>query len=460
MSEAQGRRRLGTATLAGLVVANMVGAGLFTTSGYALQDLGARGLVLGAWALGGVIALLGALCYGALAARLQESGGEYLFLSRTLHPLPGFLAGWISLLAGFGGAIAFAAEALQAYVAPWLPAAWPQDLTGTLLIAGAAWLHAYGLRPGVLAQNAAVLVKLVLLGGFALWGIARLAAGAGFTLGARAAEAGAGGSAGSAADGALAAVSPTLGAFAATLMWVSLSYSGWNAAVYVGGEVRDPRRSVPRAMLLGTLAVTALYLTLNAVFLYAAPAVELAGRPDFAATAVGALGGPLAADLLRALMAVAMLTSIASMTMIGPRVYAKMADDGMLPRFLAFAGEVPRAAIALQAVVAIAFLWLSGLRAQLDNLGWLLALCTAAAVLGLMRLRLREGAEAVPVPGWPWVPALFVLATLGIAGTMLMERGAALLPAGLVLASGAAAYCFTAAARARARADADGRDAD
>jgi APA family basic amino acid/polyamine antiporter len=392
---------------------------------------------LAAWAVGGAIAVLGALCYGALAARLQESGGEYLFLSRTMHPAAGFLAGWISLLAGFGGAIAFAAEAMQTYLAPWLPAWLPLDLVGSVVIVGAGVLHAGGLKPAVTSQNAAVVVKLVLLVALAAWGLAAIADIPPAVDPALAPAA--------LAPAALAPTAPppfAFGAFAATLMWISLSYSGWNAAVYVAGEVRDPRRAVPRSMLLGTLLVTTLYLALNTVFVYAAPVAQLAGRPDIAAVAAEALGGEAARDTLRILMTLAMLTSVASMTMIGPRVYAKMADDGMLPRFLAFAGEVPRAAIALQVVVALMFLWLSGLREQLANLGWLLGLCTAASVYGLLRLRRRLGAAEVPIPGYPLVPLLFVAATLFLAVMLVVVQGAELLPAGCVLLSGAVAYRF------------------
>ena len=230
--------------------------------------------------------------------------------------------------------------------------------------------------------------------------------------------------------------------FVTSLMWISLSYSGWNAAIYVAGEVREPRRTIPRAMLLGTLLVTGLYLVLNYVLVYAAPIETLAGEPAIALVAAESLSGPAARESVRIVMAIAMLTSIASMTMIGPRVYAKMADDGLLPGFLRFAGEVPRAAIALQVVVAVSFLWLSELRGMLVNLGWLLSLCTAAAVIGLLRLRRAEGAERVPIPGYPWVPLGFVAATLTLSVTMILTNGLNLLPALVVLGSGAVAYLF------------------
>lgn len=425
------RRRLGTPSLAAIVVANMVGAGVFTTSGFALADLGSRGLVLTAWAVGGVLALLGALCYGALAAHLRESGGEYLFLSRTLHPVAGFLAGWISLWAGFTGAIALAAETVQTYLADWLPAGFPPDLLGSALIVIAGVLHAVRVAPGARAQNVAVAVKLVLLTALTVWGA--------WVIGQRGVPAGA---LDAAADGAVgnapaaAAQAVGLGAFVTTLMWISLSYSGWNAAVYVAGEARDPQRTLPRALLLGTVAVTLLYLGWNGVLVGAAPVAELAGQQDIGAVAAQALGGDTLAGAVRILLALALWTSISSMVMIGPRVYAQMAEDGCLPRTLAFRGEAPRAAIVLQVVLAVAVLWASGLREQLTNLGWILGLSTAAAVAGLLRERARVGREALRIPGGPAVAWLFLLATLALVGVMVAVRVREVGPALAVLGSG------------------------
>ena len=414
------RRRLGTAHLAALVVANMIGAGVFTSSGFALADLGSPGWVLAAWAVGGVLAVLGAVSYGALAAHLRESGGEYLFLSRAVHPFAGFLAGWVSLWAGFTGAIALAAQALSTYLAPWLPSAVPADVVGTLAIVGAGVLHTGGIERGARVQTALVALKLVALAAFVAFGAARV----------------------SQADAATPAPSTAfaLGPFAVSLMWISLSYSGWNAGVYVAGEARDPERTVPRALLLGTLVTTALYLGLNAVFVYAAPVDELAGRPDVAAAAARAIGGTAMETAVRVVIATALLTSVSSMVMIGPRVYAKMADDGVFPRAFAFTGATPRGATWLQVVLAVVVLWASDLREQLTNLGWLLGIFTALAVLGLLRLRARNGAAAVPIPGSPAVPAVFAAASLALAGLALAQAGAVLVPAIAVLGSGVVAY--------------------
>lgn len=404
--------------LAALVVANMIGTGVFTTSGFALADLGSPGRVMLAWLVGGLIALLGAVSYGALAARLVESGGEYLFLSRSLHPLAGFLAGWVSLWAGFTCAIALAAEGLQAYVAPWLPGALPKEAVGAGAIVAAGLVHSLRVERGVGLQGALVAVKVVALAVFVGVGVA-----------------------------ALPAPTPTPGpgplqpgTFAVTLMWVSLSYSGWNAAVYVSGEARDPGRTVPRAMVLGALVTTALYLGLNWVFVHAAPVHELAGKVDVGAVAARALGGAPLEAAARGLVVLALLTSISSLVMIGPRVYAQMADDGLFPRCFAFRGAVPRQAIWLQVALAVAALWGTGLRTKLTNLGWILSLFTALAVCGLLRLRAVEGAQRVPIPGSPLVPVAFLLLVLALAGLAVRAAGAELAPAAVVLGTGVLAY--------------------
>jgi len=395
------RRRLGLPSATGLVVASMIGAGVFITSGFALADLGSPGRVLLAWAVGGAIALMGALCYGALAARRSEAGGEYLFLSKTLHPMAGFLAGWLSLLVGFTAPIALAARGLEAYlplrirIAEGPPGPW----IGTSAIVVAAALHGLRRAPGVVFQTAVVGIKVALLFVLVAWGLPSLPA-------------------------LEAAPAPafSLPAFCVSLVWISLSYSGWNAAVYVGGEVRDPERNLPRSLLLGTLLVTGLYLLLNATFVYAAPLSKLAGQEDVAAIAAQALGGAPLERFVRGVVALALFTSISAMVMAGPRVYARMAEDGLFPRVFAQEGDVPVAAILLQAALAILVLWIATLQDLLGYIGFTLSLSTAAAVVGLARLRVREGAERVPVPGWPWLPALFVLATLSAGGFMMLRR--------------------------------------
>jgi APA family basic amino acid/polyamine antiporter len=192
------------------------------------------------------------------------------------------------------------------------------------------------------------------------------------------------------------------------LVWASFSYSGWNAAVYVAGEVRDPSRNLPRALLLGTAAVTLLYLALNAALLQAAPAAQLAGKIEVARVAALSLGGPAWADAVSLLVALALGTTASAMMMAGPRVYLRMAQDGYLPAWLAQDSGTPRAAVALQWGLALLMLWTAAFSSLLTYIGFTLSLSSGAAVIGLMRLKLRDG-QALPVAGWPWVPALFLL---------------------------------------------------
>ncbi|MEQ8662432.1 MAG: amino acid permease [Gammaproteobacteria bacterium] len=400
--------RLGTASLAALVVANMIGAGVFTTSGFALADLHTPARVLAAWLVGAVLALCGAACYGALARRITASGGEYLFLARVMHPALGCVAGWVSLLAGFTGAIAFAASAFEAYLLPpaQRPAWLPDDALAVSLVLGAALVHGRATAFGAAAQNVLVALKLGVIVAFVGYAVLASdpAAWQGAALGA--------------ADGARAA--PGLGAFAQTVMWVSLSYSGFNAAVYVAGEARDARRSVPRAMLLATLVVSVIYLALNAIFVLAPAPSAIGGREDVATQAAFALGGAPLALAMRLTIVLALATSVSSMVMAGPRVYARMAADGVLPRLFARGDSAPRQAVALQAALAVAVILVTGLETLLSYLGFTLAVTSALTVASLFVIARRDG--VAPLRGYPWLPLGYVGATLLIAALSAWHR--------------------------------------
>jgi APA family basic amino acid/polyamine antiporter len=393
-----------------MVIGNMIGVGVFTTSGFSLADLGSREWVLAAWVMGGGIALCGATCYGALARRIPESGGEYTFLSATIHPVVGFTAGWVSLLAGFTAPIAASALGLQSYFAQAVGGGVRPEWIGTGAIAVAALMHGLRLESGLRLQDLAVGVKLAAIVAFvgvgALLVMPRPVPAAAETAGFE------------------------IGAFAVTLVWISFAYSGWNAAVYVGGEVADPDRNLPRALWLGTGSVAVLYVALNAVFVYAAPVAELAGRAEVGAVAAEALGGARLRVALSALVALALFTSISAMVMAGPRVYARMAEDGLFPRLFR-AGAVPSAAVALQAGLAVLVVWSTTLAQLLSYVGLMLGIFAAATVCGLLVLRRREGARRVPIPGHPWVPAIYLVGTLGASAFMVTRRPAEAL-AGLV----------------------------
>ena len=332
-------QQFGPWTLTLLVIANMIGAGVFTTSGFTLAALGSPRLVILAWIVAGLIAWAGACSYGQLVRALPESGGEYLFLSRFAHPMLGFMAGWISLIAGFTGAIAFAATALESYLVPaaqrpdWLPA----DVVAVSVVVLAGVCHGLSASAGALLQNIAVFLKLILIVGFLV--VAAMLPGNQWQ--------------GTAVAGFEATYVGLATAFATSLVWISLSYSGFNAAVYIASEARDVKRFVPRALVAGTLATTVLYLLLNGLFVLAPRPEQVSGAPDIAAATAMAIGGNSFATFIRLIVSLALLTSVLSMMMAAPRVYAKMADDGLMPQAFSFSGRQPRAAVMAQVVLAV-----------------------------------------------------------------------------------------------------------
>ena len=402
-------------TLTCLVIGNMIGAGVFTTSGFALADLGTPHRVMLGWLIGGIIALCGALSYGGLARRMAESGGEYLFLSRFIHPAVGFLAGWVSLLAGFTGAIAFAALAFESYI-PARPAWLPAGGLAILAVLVFTALHAFQINLGAVSQNLIVIIKLVLLAVFLFFAVRAPMAG------------------GSAAP----ASEFSITALAGSLVWISLSYSGFNAAVYVAGEARDAVTTVPRALWLGTLITMAFYLALNAIFMYWPASNVVAGQEDVAAVAAQSIGGVWLASFVRAIIALALCTSISAMLMAGPRVYAQMAADGLLPGFFRFQGAVPRAAIFLQAGLVILVIAFSNLKGLLSYLGFTLSLCAALTVASLFVLR-RRG-EKIVATGYPFTPAIYVGATLLFAALAVRRNPWEIMGTAVTILSGLPVY--------------------
>jgi len=420
-------KKYGFWTLTFLVIANMIGAGVFTTSGFALLDLGSPRLVVLAWAAGGLIAMAGACSYGLLIKVMPESGGEYLFLSRAAHPLFGFIAGWVSLIAGFSGAIAFAATALEEYMLPeadrpqWLPAGSLAILS--ILLAGA--FHGKNPRLGALIQNSVVVLKLGLLAAILLFAASRFSTVE--------------------MPGVSAPTTDLAGwalvsAFAGSLVWISLSYSGFNAAVYVADEVENADRTIPRAMVAGTVLVMGLYLLLNAVFVYAPAPEAIKGKGDVATIAAEFIGGKWFAGFVRWTIVTCLLTSVFSMIMTAPRVYAKMADDGLLPGFLRMRGDSPGRAIVLQVGVAILLILISSLQGLLSYLGLTLSISAAGSVFCLF----LPGVRTKPMSHYTnLIPLLFVICTLVAAGIMVSFNPWQLVGTAVTFAIGAVAYVVT-----------------
>ena len=366
--------RFGLFTLTCIVVASMIGSGVFTTSGFSLAALGSPALVLAAWATGGAIAFCGAIAYGQLARLLPISGGEYLYLSRRLHPCAGFLAGWVSLTAGFSGAIAMAAITFETYAfndgrPQWLP----PNATAALLIVVFGLGHAFLVRTAAVLQNTIVTIKLAVLVAFLViaalhfnqhpWSWTPLSQNP---------------------DAATPLASVQIQTFAESVMWISLSYAGFNSAIYVASEVRNPELNVPRSLWIGTTLVTILYLLLNAVFVTAVPASEIAGQERVAAIAANAVGGNPLQNLVRLAVCLGTLSSVAGMIMTGPRVFSRMADDGLFPSWFRSGPFSTSRTVLLQTAIALMLLSLTDLMGLLNYLSALLALSSALTVATLL----------------------------------------------------------------------------
>jgi len=397
------------ASLTMLVVASMVGAGVFTTSGFTLGAVGSPLMVMVCWTIAGGIAMCGAVAYGVLARLMPQSGGEYLYLSRNVHPIAGFLAGWISLTAGFSGAIATAAVAFEEYAVPIRPWWLPQDACAVSVVVLCGATHGLRALAGKRFQNAVVCLKLLALAVFL--GIVILKALSHpwhFFVAQNRPE----------------WSWDLLTAVATSLVWISLSYAGFNAAVYVASESKQAGRTVPKALLLGTAGVTLLYLVLNLIFVTAAPPEQLAWQAAVAAIAAQAIGGDALELLIRSAVALGLLSSVSAMIMSGPRVYSKMADDGVFPRNLsATNGGIPKS-VALQTGIAVALIVLqrllvdlevlrSSLRGLLIYLGTTLSLSSACCIVTLFLPSVRTQHTKRP-SGFQYLASLvYVLATFG-----------------------------------------------
>jgi len=387
----------GVWTLVALVVGNAVGAGIYTTSGFALADLGSREWVVLAWFVAGVIALTGALSYGMLVQGLSDSGGEYLYLSRSIHPLAGFVAGWVSLLAGFPGAIAFAALAFETYIIAALPQL--QFLTPTTLAIAvvllAGLIHIVRTKSGANVHETIVAIMIFVLVLLMLWSAWSFITTSELPV-----------------QDTKPLASFNIFAFANSLVWISLSYSGFNAAAYVAGEVHDAKRNVPKGMMIGTILTMLLCVGVNAIMVYGAPYESLVSQADIAAVAAQSMAGNLGRHVVEIVIAVSLLTSITAMVLAGPRVYAKMAEDGALPSvFSVKSGSPPRMSIVLQVLTAIALILITDLRGLLSYLGFTLSLCLALAVSSLFvrHWRFQERPNSI---WYPIAPLIFVGCTV------------------------------------------------
>ncbi|MCG8442561.1 MAG: amino acid permease [Caulobacterales bacterium] len=408
-----GRAHFSPATAVAVVVANMVGTGVFTSLGFQLFDIQSGFVLLALWAAGGVAALCGALSYAELGASFPRSGGEYNLLSRVYHPGVGFIGGWVSATIGFAAPVALASLAFGAYatsIAGDAAPPWAAKAVAVALIVILASIHA-GRRAGSGgAQLIFTLIKFAVIVAFCV--AAPLAAPALQPISFAPAP----------GDGELL----TSRAFAVSLIFVGYAYAGWNAATYLSGEVRDPQRWLPMILGFGTAIVMALYLALNAVFLLVAPIPDMVGQEEIGYIAAAAAFGDIAGRLVGLVLAVLLVSTVSAMTIAGPRVMQVAGEDMRAFRFFARtnADGIPSRAVWTQSALALGFVIASDFESVLVFSGFTLALVNFATVLGVFVSRWREPDLARPfrTPAHPLAPLLFLAVTGWTLFYVLLDR--------------------------------------
>ena len=391
-------RTIGFVTACSIVIANIIGTGIFTSLGFQVQEIQSGFALLMLWIIGGIAALCGALCYGELSAALPRSGGEYHFLSQIYHPALGFMAGFVSATVGFAAPIALAAMAFGKYFVGVFGVGSPVALSFVIVWVVAAF-HFGNLRIGSAFQNLSTLVKLLLIGTLIT---------AGFFFPAKQPI-----SFLPASDNTMSIFS---GSFAIALVFVMYSYSGWNAAAYITGEIKRPEKNVPRSLLVGTGIVIVIYVLLNAIFLATTPTEELKGQLEVALVAGKHIFGSAGGRIAGAVICLGLISSISSMTWIGPRVGMSMGEDHWLLRLLGRKNKhgVPTNAIVLQLLVVNLLLLTRSFEDVVRYTQFSLLICSLLAVLGVIVLRFTHPKITRPYRVWayPLPPILFSIITI------------------------------------------------
>jgi APA family basic amino acid/polyamine antiporter len=410
-----------------VVVASMVGTGVLTTSGYTVASVGSNQWMLILWVVGGVTAVCGALTLSELSAAMPRTGGDYVYLHEAYGPLPAFLSGWVSFLIGFAGPGAASAFASAKYLlAPWYGPGADVVLIergiATALILGFAGLHVIGRRQTAHVQGWITAIKLALLVGYAAAGLA-----AGWRNTANLHDL-------TPIDG----EALSLAALLSSLVYIYYAYTGWNAASYLAGEVREPQRLLPRAILLGTGGVLVLYMAVNVVYALALTPddirgiiKEAGGKFDavapIAEIAAKRLFGPGWAGTLSVAVGLMLLSSLSAYLLIGPRVLYAMAEAGQFPSMaarLTRRARTPAVATAFQLTVTLVLLWLGSVESLILYAGVGLSIFSMLAMSSIFVLRRTRPDLPRPfrTPGYPVTPAVYLILTGMMTVAAFKER--------------------------------------
>lgn len=395
-------RTLGLGTATALIIGEVVAIGIFLTPASMAKSLAAPGLTLGVWLGMGVMTLCGALCYGELASRHPEAGGGYAYLREGLGRPLAFLYGWMSLVVmdpGITAALAVGLASYLGYLVELSPGA--TKAVAVLAIALLAWVNSRGATIGAGVVRGLTILKLGFLAFIVLWGLGRGLGDWSNLLPLATRTPGA---------------DPLLPALAGGIVAAFFSFGGWWDLAKVAGEVRDPARTLPRALAWGVMTVTLVYMVTTVVFLYLVPLEQVTTGETFAAQAGEVLFGPIGGTIFAGIVIVAILGSLAALLMASPRVYFAMARDGLFfssvatlhPRF-----GTPARAIAIQAALASLLVAVGSFEAIVSYFIFVVVIFLGLTVVALLRMRRADpGGSAFLTPGWPWTPAIFLALTL------------------------------------------------
>lgn len=426
------------ATALAIVIANMIGTGVFTSLGFQLMTLQSGFALIMLWVVGGVIAICGALSYAELGAALPRSGGEYNFLGQIYHPGAGFVSGWVSSTIGFSAPVALAAMTFGAYTtssilpdAPDAVANWTERGLAIALIVVLTLIHTRQRVTSGGFQNIFTVIKVIVILAISVAGLALVTEFQPISLLPRAGDTSA----------------LTSSAFAVSLIYVSYAYTGWNVATYMTDELERPQHSLPRVLFAGAFGVMLLYILLNAVFLLTTPMAKMIGEVEVGVIAARHVFGQTGAMLTGAVLGVLLVSTVSAMTIAGPRVLQVIGQDIRPLRFLAKsnADGMPTIAVLVQSGLALIFVVTATFDQVLVFAGFTLALNSLFAVFGLFVLRVRQPSLARPfkVPFYPVLPLIYLGLTIWTLVYVAVERPQEVAVSAALIGSGLVFYAFT-----------------
>lgn len=388
-------QKIGFATAISLVIANMIGTGVFTSLGFQVLDIESGFAIMMLWIVGGILSLCGALTYGEIGSAFPQSGGEYNYLSKLYHPSVGFLSGWVSVTVGFAAPVAAASTALGLYVNKIYASVNPQILAITVILL-LTIIHSINLKLGSAIQRAFTLIKVVIIVMFVGFGLFHTPQHS-------------------------ISFSPTSesftqmmsSAFAVSLVFVTYAYSGWNAAAYIAGDLREPQKNLPKALIWGTLIVMVIYTALNYIFLYSVPINELKGVVEVGYLSANKIFGSDLGRFMSLVIALLLVSTVSAMILAGPRVMHAMGNDIRQLKMFSTSNKnnVPYVAVIFQSVISIVLVLTSSFESLITYVGFTLNLFTFLTVFGIFILRAKHKdiQTAYKTPLYPIPPILFLL---------------------------------------------------